>query len=123
MTPWRHGGRRIQGASPPCGFPTSGEAGASRDLTVTDNGDGTITLRVAVTGMTERIRLPDGTIAYKDVGRAVLAIVIDYGGTPTDTSDDEFVSLSVESVSGPHPNLESDFSLFCETVIPALTEP
>jgi hypothetical protein len=47
--------------------------------------------------------------------------VIDYNGTPTDTEDDVFISQSIESVSGPHPEAESGFTLFCEVVVPALT--
>jgi hypothetical protein len=95
--------------------------GAVKDLTVVDNGDGTITVRTAFTGIPEEVRLSDGTVAIRDVGRVVFATVIDYGGTPTDTSDDEFISQTIESISGPHPDLESDFTLFCEVVVPALT--
>jgi hypothetical protein len=96
-------------------------AGSTMDLTVTDNGDSTITLRTAVTGLPEQIRLPDGTVAIRDAGRVVFVTVLDYNGTPTDTSDDEFVSQEIESISGPHPDLESDFELFCATLVPALT--
>jgi hypothetical protein len=96
-------------------------AGASKDLTVVDNGDGTITLRTAVTGVPEKLRLPDGTVAIKDVGRVVFVTVLDYNGTPTDTDDDVEISSSIESLSGPHPDLESDFTLFCEVLVPALT--
>jgi hypothetical protein len=96
-------------------------AGATKDLTVVDNGDGTITLRTAVTGMPEKIRLPDGTVAIKDVGRVVFVTVLDYNGTPTDVEDDVFISQTIESISGPHPDLESDFTLFCEVLVPALT--
>jgi hypothetical protein len=88
---------------------------------VVDNGDGTITLRTAVTGMPEKIRLPDGTVAIKDVGRVVFVTVLDYNGTPTDVEDDVFISQTIESISGPHPDLESDFTLFCEVLVPALT--
>jgi hypothetical protein len=96
-------------------------AGTARDATVVDNGDGTITLRTAVAGVQQAIRLPDGTVASRDVGRIVYVTMIDYNGTPTDTSDDEVLSESIESISGPHPELESDFTLFCEVVVPALT--
>jgi hypothetical protein len=96
-------------------------AGASKDLTVVDNGDGTITLRTAVTGIPEKIRLPDGTVAIKDVGRVVFVTVLDYNGTPTNVEDDIFISQTIESISGPHPDLESDFTLFCEVLVPALT--
>jgi hypothetical protein len=96
-------------------------AGATKDLTVVDNGDGTITLRTAITGLPEKITLSDGTVATMDVGRVVFVTVLDYNGTPTDTSDDVEISSSIESISGPHPELESDFALFCQVVVPALT--
>jgi hypothetical protein len=51
----------------------------------------------------------------------VFATVLDYNDTPTDVEDDEFISQTIESISGPHPDLESDFELFCEVVVPALT--
>jgi hypothetical protein len=101
---------------------TNKVAGVSfKDLTATDNGDGTITLRTAITGIPEQVRLSDGTVAIKDVGRVVFVNVIDYSGTPTNTDDDVFISGSVESVSGPHPELESGFTLFCPTIVAALT--
>jgi hypothetical protein len=96
-------------------------AGASRDLSVVDNGDGTITVRTAVTGVPEEVTLADGTVAIKDVGRIVLVTVLDYNGTPTDVEDDVFISQTIESVSGPHPDAESGFTLFCEVAVPALT--
>jgi hypothetical protein len=107
--------------------PATGESitqrftGASKDLTVVDNGDGTITVRTAVTGIPDEIRLADGTVVLKDVGRVVFVTVLDYNGTPTDTDDDEFISRTIESISGPHPELESEFELFCEVVVSALT--
>ena len=54
-------------------------------------------------------------------GASCVSTVLDYNGTPTDTSDDEFISQTIESISGPHPDLESNFTLFCEVVVPALT--
>ena len=96
-------------------------AGATRDLSVTDNGDGTITVRTAVTGLPEQIKLSDGTVALRDAGRVVFATLIDYNGTPANADDDVFISQEIESLSGPHPDLESDFELFCAVTIPALS--
>lgn len=93
----------------------------AKDLTVVDNGDGTITLRTAITGVPEKITLSNGQPVTMDVGRVVFVSVIDYNGTPADTSDDVLISQSVESISGPHPDLQSDFALFCQVVVPALT--
>lgn len=97
-------------------------AGAlAKDLTVVDNGDGTITLRTAITGVPEKITLSNGKPITMDVGRLVIVSVIDYNGTPTNADDDVTISQSVESISGPHPELQSDFTLFCQVVVPALT--
>ena len=95
--------------------------GLVKDLTVVDNGDGTITLRTAITGVPEKIRVANGKPITMDVGRLVIVSVIDYNGTPTNTDDDVLIFQSVESISGPHPELQSDFTLFCQVVVPALT--
>jgi len=55
------------------------------------------------------------------VGRVVFVSVINYNGTPTDTSDDVTISTDIESISGPHPDLQSDGALFCQVVVAALT--
>jgi hypothetical protein len=91
------------------------------DLSVTDNGDGTITVISATTGVPERLITPDGTTLLKDRGRVVFEATIDYNDTPLDTSDDFFVTDRIVSVSGPHPDLESDFELFCPIITDALT--
>jgi hypothetical protein len=95
-------------------------AGAIRDLTVTDNGNGTVTLRTAVSGVQEEITLSDGTVAIKDVGRIVYVDVIDYHGTLIDRTDDQVLSESIESIAGKNPEAENS-TLFCTTVIAALT--
>jgi len=100
---------------------TSRFAGSVKDVSVTDNGDGTITVRTALNGIAEFLRSDDGTRLLMDVGRVVFVAVLDYNGTPTDVDDDELVSFEVESVSGPHPDLDSDGESFCETLVAALT--
>jgi hypothetical protein len=99
---------------------TVNNSGGFKDLSVTDNGDGTITVITQTVGVPEEITLDDGTVALKDVGRVVFSTVLDYNGTP-EADDDIFISQEVLSISGPHPELESDFTLFCETVVEGLT--
>jgi hypothetical protein len=90
-------------------------AGAGKDLSVTDNGDGTITDRYEVTGVLTRLTSSDGaTTQY--VGRIVFVDVVDYNGTPTDPGDDVVLSTSIESVSGSLPDIA-----FCDFVTAGLT--
>lgn len=95
--------------------------GGFKDLSVTDNGDGTITVITQVVGIPVEIEHADGTVALKDVGRIVFSTILDYNGTPADAEDDIFISQEIISVSGPHPDAESDFELFCDAVIEGLT--
>jgi hypothetical protein len=36
-------------------------------------------------------------------------------------ADGNFVSRSVVDEKGPHPDLESDFAIFCDVIVPALS--
>jgi hypothetical protein len=84
-----------------------------RDLKVTDNGDGTLTVLVQLTGNTTLYA--DGKAIGKDSGQVRFEILIDHGGTPTDPSDDEFITdLGVVK----EPTGRNDD--FCPTVVPAL---
>ena len=84
-----------------------------KGLSVTDNGDGTITVRSATSGLQEQLRLPDGTLVSIDAGRLVNTVVLDYNGTPTIEEDDTLISEELIFQAGPHPDLDSDFELFC----------
>jgi hypothetical protein len=94
---------------------------AFKDLSATDNGDGTFTLRTASACLPEKLVLPDGTIVSMDVGRVVVLSVIDYNGTPTNTDDDTLLSQSVVFQAGPQPDLDSNFELFCQNLVAYLT--
>jgi hypothetical protein len=85
-----------------------------KDLKVTDNGDGTLTFLSMGTG-NEVIYGADGKAIYRDPGQSRFEFLIDHGGTPTDPSDDEFIS--VERVKGSTGRTDD----FCEAVVPALT--
>jgi len=74
-----------------------------------------------VTGTPEQIILPDGTVAIKDVGRVMFSTVLDYNGPPADADDDVSISSSPESISGPHPEYDSGFTLFCPAVVDGST--
>jgi hypothetical protein len=59
-----------------------------KDLRVTDNGDGTLTILVLGTG-SGVLYGPDGKAIARNPGQIRFEILIDHGGTPTDPSDDE----------------------------------
>jgi hypothetical protein len=95
-------------------------SGAFRDIRITDNPDGTTTFYGTNVGVPERLQTPDKTVLVKDVGRIVFATTIDFND-PDNPDDDVFISGEIVSIAGPHPEAESDFALFCEVGLDALT--
>ncbi|MBA3418760.1 MAG: hypothetical protein H0U09_08695 [Geodermatophilaceae bacterium] len=79
----------------------------SKDQTIVDNGDGTITITVNASGGT-RYYDTDGNFVLKDPGHVVYAFDVDYNGTPSDPSDDVEVPGSFRIVRPSTGN--SDFS-------------
>jgi hypothetical protein len=69
----------------------------SKDLHVTDNGDGTLTIVFLATG-SSTLYGPDGKAIARDPGQVRFELVVDHGGTPTDPSDD--VELSFTQIKG-----------------------
>lgn len=63
-----------------------------KDLKVTDNGDGTLTILVNAAGG-QRIYGPNGKLLFRDPGMVRYEFLIDHNGTPTDPQDDEFVEF------------------------------
>jgi hypothetical protein len=64
----------------------------SKDLKVTDKGDGTLTILVMSTG-SSKVHGPDSGFLFNDPGQIRFEVLIDHGGTPTDPSDDEFLEF------------------------------
>jgi hypothetical protein len=88
----------------------------SRDHTIVDNGDGTITITTFASGGS-RFYDTDGNFVLKDPGEVRFAVDIDYNGTPGDPSDDVEVPDSFRIVRGSTGN--SDFSNrdFCADLV------
>ena len=63
-----------------------------KDLRVTDNGDGTLTLLILTTGNAV-LYGPDGKAVARNPGQERFEVLVDHGGTPTDPSDDEFLEF------------------------------
>jgi hypothetical protein len=88
--------------------------GMSRDLRVTDNDDGTLTILVLSTGNVV-VYGPDGKAIARNPGQVRFEIVVDDGGTPTDPSDDEFLDFRLVKES------TGRTDDFCAAVVPVLT--
>jgi hypothetical protein len=86
-------------------------------VSATDNGDGTL-IEVSSSSGPLQWRSSEGML-YMDRGRIVSESVIDLGD-PEDPDDDVFISSEVIFLAGPHPQYESDFTLFCPAVLSVL---
>jgi hypothetical protein len=85
-----------------------------KDLRVTDNGDGTLTVLILATGNAV-VYGANGKAIARNPGQIRIELLIDHGGTPNDPSDD--VVLSEELVKGSTGRSDD----FCEAVVPALS--
>jgi hypothetical protein len=73
-----------------------------------DNGDGTLTFVNTFKGLPEQIKLPNGRCSHATRVRDVTLLI--------DAATDELISQTVSSEKGPHPELDSDFEIFCNVV-------
>jgi hypothetical protein len=85
-----------------------------KDLRVTDNGDGTLTVLVLATG-NAMLYGENGKATARNPGQIRVELLIDHGGTPNDPSDDQV--LSEELVKGSTGRSDD----LCEAAVPALT--
>lgn len=94
---------------------TGVERTLSKDLKVTDNGDGTLTILVLATG-NATLYGEDGKAIARNPGQVRFEILIDDAGTPDDPFDDEFIA-DLGLVKGSTGRSDD----FCEAAVPALT--
>ena len=88
-------------------------SGQDRDRQVTDNGDGTVTIEVAVSGV-QKAYGPDGERLFIDAGIFGFEILIDTAGT-ADPSDDQFIDFLGET--GSHGRMDTQNRDFCEDMV------
>jgi hypothetical protein len=88
----------------------------SRDHTIVDNGDGTITITSFASG-SSRFYDTDGNFVLKDPGQVRIAFDIDYNGTPGDPSDDIEVPDSFRVVRGSTGNSDLSDRDFCADLV------
>ena len=86
-----------------------------KDMRVTNNGDGTLIVRVLATG-NATLYGADGKAIARNPGQVRFELLIDDGGTPTDPSDDEIIE-SLGVVKGSTGRSDD----VCEAAVPALT--
>jgi len=86
-----------------------------KDLRVTDNGDGTLTILILATGNAV-LYGEDGKAIARNPGQTRVEILVDHGGTPTLPSDDEFLAFLgvVKDSTGRTDD-------FCAAAVPALS--
>lgn len=85
-----------------------------RDLRVTDNGDGTLTILVLATGNAVTYG-ENGKVIARNPGQIRFELVVDHGGTPNNPSDDDVLDFQIVKES----TGRSDD--FCEAAVPALS--
>ncbi|HET6686805.1 MAG TPA: hypothetical protein VFH02_09810, partial [Jiangellaceae bacterium] len=85
-----------------------------KDLRVTDNGDGTLTIFVLSTGNIA-VFGPDGKALARNPGQVRFEFVVDHAGTPTDPTDDVLLE-DLGMVKGSTGRTDD----FCAAVVPAL---
>jgi hypothetical protein len=81
---------------------------------VVDEEAGTITFLTSFIGLPEKIQTAHGAVLLRDAG------IITFADT-FDLETGEFISSETIVNKGPHPEAESDFTLFCEVISGALT--
>lgn len=81
---------------------------SNKDVRVTNNGDGTFTALFQIPGP-ERIYGPDGQLLNTSGGTIRFAATLDYNGTPSDPSDDVFISEEFVTEHGGQPQAPFDF--------------
>jgi hypothetical protein len=79
-----------------------------------DEEAGTITFFTSFKGLPEKIRTANGRVLLRDAGFVTFADTFDL-----ETGD--LISSEITVNKGPHPELDSDFTLFCEVISEALT--
>jgi hypothetical protein len=87
-------------------------AGQISGEAVIDEEAGTITFLTSFKGLPEKIQTAQGPLLLRDAGFVTFADTFDLG-------TGAFISSEI-TIKGPHPELESDFALFCEVITEAL---
>jgi hypothetical protein len=98
-------------------------AGPARQTSpaVIDVGAGTVTIMTTYGGVFEKLSITRGPTLTRDAGIVTWVEVFEYTGDPNDPVGD-FISETFSGLHGPHPELLSGFSLFCDVLVPYLQD-
>ena len=88
----------------------------TRDQTIVDNGDGTITITDYASG-TSRFYDSNGNLVLKDPGQTRYAFDVDYNGTPGNPDDDIFIDGSFRIVRPSTGNSDLSDRDFCADLV------
>ena len=89
---------------------------------VIDDQAGTVTIRTSYGGLFQKLSITGGPTLFRDAGPVTLVDVYKYTGDPNNPVGD-LMSQTLSGLHGPHPNLVSGFSLFCDVLVPYLQSP
>jgi hypothetical protein len=89
---------------------------------VIDQQAGTVTIMTTYLGVFEKLSITRGPTLTRDAGTVTLVGVFEYTGDPSDPVGDP-ISGTLSGLHGPHPDLLSGFSVFCDVLVPYLQDP
>ena len=89
---------------------------------VIDEQAGTVTIVTTTGGLYERLSITHGPTLSRDAGIFTQVDVFKYTGDPNNPIGD-FISQTLTDLHGPHPDLLSGFSVFCDVIGPYLQDP
>jgi hypothetical protein len=89
-----------------------------------DEQAGTVTIATSFGGVFEKLSITHGQTLTRDAGIVTVVDVYAYTGDPNDpVGGADPISSTVAGLHGPHPELLSGFSLFCDVLGPYLQGP
>jgi hypothetical protein len=97
-------------------------AGPVDSRVIIDESAGTITFVDTFVGLPEKISVTGGPTLSRDAGTVTFTTTFALDPETGEPIGDP-LSEEVTFLHGPHPELESDFNLFCEEVVPYLLDP
>jgi hypothetical protein len=89
---------------------------------VIDEEAGTVTLVTTFRGLPEKLSITHGRTLSLDAGTATFVSVFEYTGDPDEPLGD-LISQDISFLAGPHPDVLSDFEIFCDVLEPYLLDP